>query len=188
MPKKVKAGIDLGLSDEDKSTLHKIALTSIKNRLKSKETSLSTPDSKILQENRGAFVSLHRRGKLRGCIGFIQGVKPLYQTIHEMSMSAAFQDPRFEPLKEKELEDLEIEISVLTPLKQVSDINEIEIGKHGLMIVKEPYSGLLLPQVATEYGWDRETFLNQTCMKAGLPEGSWVDKDTKILAFSADVF
>ena len=105
-----------------------------------------------------------------------------------MAISAAFQDPRFEPMSAKELEDLDIEISVLTPMKPVTDINEIEVGKHGLMIVKDYYSGLLLPQVATEYGWDRETFLEHTCMKAGLPVNAWKDSDTKIYAFSADVF
>ena len=105
-----------------------------------------------------------------------------------MAISAAFQDPRFEPLSEKELADLDIEISVLTPMKQITDINEIEIGKHGLMIVKDYFSGLLLPQVATEFGWDKEKFLEHTCMKAGLPQNAWKDSAAKIYAFSADVF
>jgi AmmeMemoRadiSam system protein A len=188
MGRKEKVGVDLGLSDDEKTTLLKIARTTIESRIKGKDAPEFTPDSETLKENRGAFVSLHRKGNLRGCIGHIQATKPLYKTIQEMAISAAFQDPRFEPMSEKELEDLDIEISVLTPMKPVTDINEIEVGKHGLMIVKDYYSGLLLPQVATEYGWDRETFLEHTCMKAGLPVNAWKDSDTKIYAFSADVF
>ena len=105
-----------------------------------------------------------------------------------MALAAAFNDPRFDPLSQKEIEDLDIEISVLTPLRQISDSNEIEVGKHGLMIINGLYSGLLLPQVATQYGWNRETFLEYTCMKAGLNGDAWKDKNSKIFIFSADVF
>jgi AmmeMemoRadiSam system protein A len=105
-----------------------------------------------------------------------------------MAEAAAFRDPRFTPVTEKELSDLDIEISVLTPLKKITDVREIEIGKHGIYIKKGWLSGLLLPQVATEYGWDGETFLENTCMKAGLPTTAWQDKDTEIYIFSADIF
>ena len=188
MGRKEKVGIDLGLKDGEKTTLLGLARTTIESNLKGNEAPDFIPDSDTLKENRGAFVSLHRHGNLRGCIGNITAGKPLYKTIREMALSAAFNDPRFTPLKENEFDDLDIEISVLTPMQQITDINEIEIGKHGLMIVKDYFSGLLLPQVATDFGWDRETFLSHTCSKAGLPEEAWKDKDTKIYAFSADVF
>ena len=142
----------------------------------------------VMEGQAGAFVSLHRQGQLRGCIGYVHGVKPLADTINDMAEAAAFQDPRFPSLKKDELSDLEIEISVLTPMKKISDVNEIEVGKHGLMMTNGPCSGLLLPQVATQYNWDRETFLSQTCSKAGLPADAWQDKDTDIYIFSADIF
>jgi AmmeMemoRadiSam system protein A len=105
-----------------------------------------------------------------------------------MAEAAAFKDPRFTPVKEKELPELDIEISVLTPLKKITDVNEIQVGKHGIYIVKGMWAGLLLPQVATEYGWDRQTFLEHTCQKAGLPSNVWKEKDTEIYIFSADIF
>lgn len=186
--KQKKAGIDLGLTDQEKATLHAIAKTAIEARCRHAEVPDSIPDSETLKEKRGAFVSLHRHGNLRGCIGYIIAKNPLYLTIREMAQAAAFQDPRFEPLSEQELKDLDIEISVLTPMQQITDIEEIEVGKHGLMIVKGYSTGLLLPQVATEYGWDRKTFLEHTCMKAGLPTDAWKDPGAKIFIFSADVF
>jgi AmmeMemoRadiSam system protein A len=125
---------------------------------------------------------------LRGCIGQIVPAKPLYQTIADMAMAAAFDDPRFEPLAAKELPDLELEISVLTPMEKMKRADEIEVGKHGLYIKKGFYSGLLLPQVAAEYGWDRTTFLEETCRKAGLPRHAWKEKGTEIYLFSADIF
>jgi AmmeMemoRadiSam system protein A len=105
-----------------------------------------------------------------------------------MAEAAAFDDPRFPPVTKEELKDLSIEISVLTPFKQITDVSEIEVGKHGIYMERGFYSGLLLPQVATEYGWDRETFLEQTCRKAGLPPDAWKEKNTKIYIFSADIF
>jgi AmmeMemoRadiSam system protein A len=105
-----------------------------------------------------------------------------------MAIAAGFQDPRFEPVREDELEDLDIEISVLTPLKKIEDIKEIEVGKHGIYIAKHAYHGLLLPQVATNYGWNKKMFLEQTCIKAGLPKDAWFDIDTEIYIFSADIF
>lgn len=188
MTQKEKVGIDLGLTAEEKEALHRIALSTIQARLQGKPLPDIVADAGILTEKRGAFVSLHRKGCLRGCIGYIRAEKPLYKTIQEMSLSAAFQDPRFEPLGKDELEDLQIEISVLTPMEPVTDIRGIEVGRHGLMIVKGYHSGLLLPQVAVQYGWDRETFLEHTCLKAGLPQDAWKDGEVKIYAFSADVF
>ena len=106
----------------------------------------------------------------------------------KMAPAAAFHDPRFFPVTEKELRDLEIEISVLTPLRRIKDIREIEVGKHGILIERGFNSGLLLPQVATEYGWDRKTFLEHTCLKAGLPTDAWKHEDVAISIFSADIF
>ena len=185
---KEKVGVDLGLNAEEKKTLHDIAHAVIWNMVAGKPVPAFTITSERLKELRGAFVTVTKRGNLRGCIGHIKGTKPLYQTVEEMAAAAAFDDPRFSPITKDELKDLEIEISVLTPFKQITDVKEIEVGKHGIYIQKGFYSGLLLPQVATEYKWDRDTFLEQTCRKAGLPSNAWKDKDTKIYIFSADIF
>jgi len=142
----------------------------------------------ICQEKRGAFVTIEKHGQLRGCIGYILPMYPLYETVIEVAQSAALKDPRFDPVQPKELPDLEIEISVLTVPEKISDPSTIEVGKHGIIMKRGFYQGLLLPQVATDYGWDRETFLEHTCLKAGLPRDAWKDKNTEISIFSAQVF
>jgi AmmeMemoRadiSam system protein B/AmmeMemoRadiSam system protein A len=185
---KKDVGIDLGLSEEEKKTLHEIAHTVIWNKASGKKVPEFNSTSERLKELRGAFVTINKKGSLRGCIGHIKGVKPLYQSVEDMAAAAAFQDPRFPPVTKKELKDLDIEISVLTPFKQITDVSEIEVGKHGLFIERGFNSGLLLPQVATEYNWDRDTFLEHTCRKAGLPPDAWKEKDIKIYIFSADIF
>jgi len=185
---KEKVGVDLGLTEKEQETLHGIARTVIWNRASGKEVPEFTVQSERLKELRGAFVSLHKQEALRGCIGYIRGIKPLYKAVQEMAEAAAFKDPRFPPVTEEELKDLDIEISVLTPLSQIDDVSQIQVGTHGIFIEKGFSSGLLLPQVATEYDWDRETFLEQTCIKAGLSRHAWKDKDTKIYIFSADIF
>jgi len=185
---KKKVGIDLGLTEEEKKILHQIARETIRNYLEGKPLPRFKVEFPSLKEPRGAFVSLHKEGMLRGCIGHLRADQPLYETIKNMAIAAAFDDPRFPPLRLEELDQVEIEISVLTPFKRITDIEEIEIGKHGLYIVRGFYSGLLLPQVAIEYGWDRITFLEHTCNKAGLPKDAWKDKETEIYIFSADVF
>jgi AmmeMemoRadiSam system protein A len=131
---------------------------------------------------------LKKSGQLRGCIGYIKAYKPLGETVQEMAIAAAFNDPRFPSLKSDELQQLTFEISVLSPFKRIKDVNEIEVGKHGLYIVRGYNSGLLLPQVAIEYKWDRETFLKETCHKAGLPLQAWMDEETEIYIFSAEYF
>lgn len=183
-----KVGTDLGLSNEEKSFLHHVARASIEAKLRGENPPHFDPPTSKLQEKMGAFVSLHRRGELRGCIGYIKAYKQIYQTVAEMALAAAFQDSRFNQLRKEELKDLTIEISVLTPFKKITDIGEIEVGKHGIYIVKGLNSGLLLPQVATEYRWDTKTFLEHTCQKAGLYQDAWKEKDTEIYIFSADVF
>jgi AmmeMemoRadiSam system protein A len=186
--KESKVGIDSGLNEQDKKVLLKVARESIENALSNKGNPTIESDAPILKEKRGAFVTLTKSGMLRGCIGYIYALKPLDETIIEMAQAAAFRDPRFPPVTKDEFDDLEIEISVLTPIREITDVNEIEVGKHGIIIERGGYSGLLLPQVATEYGWDRETFLEHTCNKAGLPTDAWKQEGTRIKIFSADVF
>jgi AmmeMemoRadiSam system protein A len=183
-----QVGVDLGLTDQEKKYLHRIARSVIESRTTGTSQPAFKAPTQTLQEKRGAFVSLHSKGQLRGCIGYVHAVKPLYETIQDMAIAAAFQDPRFPPLQADELGELEIELSVLTPMREITDISEIEIGKHGLLLIQGNYSGLLLPQVATEYGWSRDEFLGHTCLKAGLPAAAWKDKNTKIFVFSADIF
>jgi AmmeMemoRadiSam system protein B/AmmeMemoRadiSam system protein A len=177
-----------GLTEEEKQLLHRIARRAIEDGVRGKPVPDFTVESRALMEKVGAFVTLKKRGQLRGCIGHIIGNKPLYKIVGEMAVAAAFNDPRFNPVTQAELSDLEIEISVLTPLRRIKHVGEIEVGKHGILMKKGPYSGLLLPQVATEYGWDRKTFLEYTCLKAGLPKDAWKHKETIIYVFSAEVF
>jgi AmmeMemoRadiSam system protein A len=182
-----RAGIDLRFTDEERELLKKLAKNSIERVLFGKEEEqLNLPDS--LKKEMGAFVCLKTKGDLKGCIGYIRGLMPLHQTIRQMAVEAAFRDPRFMPLDETEWEDTDIEISVLTPMKKIERIEEIEVGVNGIYVEKGGCSGLLLPQVATENGWDRQTFLEFTCLKAGLPRDAWKSKETEIYVFSADVF
>jgi hypothetical protein len=177
-----------GLREEEKRLLHHIARRAIEDVARGEPVPGFKVDSGILMDKRGAFVTLKKHGQLRGCIGYIKGIKPLYRAVAEMAVAAAFNDPRFTPVTEAELRDLEIEISVLTPLKRVDDVGQIQVGRDGIYIKRGNYAGLLLPQVATEYGWDRKTFLERTCLKAGLSKDAWKDENTRIYVFSADVF
>ena len=184
-----KAGVELGLSAKDKKTLMQIARTTIEKRVKGEKVPEFTVESPILKEKRGAFVTIHKHGQLRGCIGYIEAIKPLYITIREMAEAAALNDPRFPPVSPQELPSLDLEISVLTPLKKIKDTNEIVIGKHGILLKKGYHQGVFLPQVATEQGWDRITFLNEVCGKAGIYDPNcWKEKDVEIYIFSAEVF
>jgi AmmeMemoRadiSam system protein B/AmmeMemoRadiSam system protein A len=181
-----KRGEPEELSEEQQQQLKKIAHDAIEAHLRG--VSYEPPDVEGLDEKRGAFVTLNLGGQLRGCIGQIRGRQPLPQTIADMAVAAAFEDPRFKPLTEAESAAIDIEISVLTPLRRVHDPKEIKVGRDGLMIKLDFHSGLLLPQVATEQGWDRQTFLEQTCLKAGLPKNSYKEKFAEIYRFAAQVF
>jgi AmmeMemoRadiSam system protein A len=139
-----------------------------------------------LREPRGAFTTLHREGSLRGCIGYVIAQHPLAETVAQTAAAAALEDPRFTAVTAGELEGLDIEISVMSPLFSIRP-EEVVVGRHGLLISYGPSRGLLLPQVATEYGWDADTFLSQTCYKAGLPPDAW-QRGAKIEAFTAEVF
>jgi len=176
------------LTVKEKEVLLDIAKKAITARINHKEIPEVKADSENLKQKRGAFVTLKKSGQLRGCIGYIKAYKPLGETVQEMAIAAAFNDPRFPSLKSDELKQLTFEISVLSPFKRIKDVNEIEVGKHGLYIVRGYNSGLLLPQVAIEYEWDRETFLKETCHKAGLPLQAWMDEETEIYIFSAEYF
>jgi len=175
------------LTLSEKKVLLEIARKAIVARLTGKKFTFPDTLQGGTLANRGAFVTLHKRGELRGCIGIFTSDKPLYQTVRDMALAAAFEDPRFPPLTRKEIEEIDIEISVLSPLKRIDDIGSIEVGKHGLYIVKGFNRGVLLPQVATENNWDRETFLTQTCYKAGLPGSCW-QGDCEIYTFTAQIF
>ena len=181
-------GTDLGLTNEEKAELLRIARSVIEAKSSGKPLPYLSASSKKLEEPYGAFVSLHKKGMLRGCIGSLQADEPLYKTVEEMAQAAAFRDPRFRAVTEDELPYLDVEISVLTPLRQIDNPEEVQVGTHGIMIRKGFLSGLLLPQVAAERNWDRTTFLQETCRKAGLPGNAWMDDDTEIYVFSADVF
>lgn len=180
--------MNFDLNEQEKIYSLKLARTSIYNFLNNVEPEMGDYFSDTLKEKTGAFVTLHLAGQLRGCIGYVEGFKPLQDAIRDLAVSAAFNDPRFPPLSSVEFDKIDLEISVLTPLAAVKDISEIEIGRDGLMIRQSPYSGLLLPQVAAEYGWDVQTFLQQTCHKAGLPAEAWQDERTVIQKFSAIIF
>lgn len=135
----------------------------------------------------GAFVTLEVGGDLRGCIGYPGSEQRLDEVVADCAISAASEDPRFPPLSARELEDLEVEISVLTPIEPVADMNAIQVGRDGLVVQEGRRRGLLLPQVAVEHGWDRETFLSHTCIKAGLRPDAW-RTGAKVLRFQAEVF
>lgn len=176
------------LTKKEKATLLEIVKKTIASKVNDKNIPKFTIESEILKEKRGAFVTIKKRDHLRGCIGYIKAVKPLWETVQEMAIAAAFHDPRFPALKADELAELSYEISVLSPLKRIKDISEIEVGKHGLYIIRGYNSGLLLPQVAVEHNLNRESFLRETCCKAGLPPQAWQEKETEIYIFSADYF
>ncbi|RKX68285.1 AMMECR1 domain-containing protein [candidate division TA06 bacterium] len=183
-----KSSIDLGLDDRQQQILLAVVKETVYAKLSGKKLPKYNFEDRIFQERRGAFVTLHKHGQLRGCIGYIVGIAPLLDTIQRMAIASAFEDPRFSSLEKEEFKYLNIEISVLTPLKKVKDISEIKIGRDGLLIRKGFYQGLLLPQVAEEEGWDVETFLKHTCLKAGLYPDVWKEEGTTIEKFSAQIF
>lgn len=174
------------LDPRERSTLLALARQSIAHYLSHQAYLRPAVDAPALCEPRGAFVTLKKHGMLRGCIGALHARLPLWETVVEMAVAAAFEDPRFISLTANELPQIDIEISVLSPMTVVKDSSTIEVGVHGLYVQKGGRSGLLLPQVATEYGWDRETFLRHTCQKAGLPEDAWRSGAT-VSCFTAEI-
>ena len=177
----------MDISAADQEVLFRVVRDSIQAHLKGEKAVLPQATSKVLSQPSGVFVTLHRQGRLRGCIGYLEAMKPLLTAVQEMAVAAAFSDPRFPPLRQEELADLDVEISVLSPMCQIKNTEEIQVGRDGIYLERGSCRGLLLPQVATEYGWDRGTFLKQTCVKAGLPPDAWEDQATRIFIFSAKI-
>ena len=178
---------DKMLTAQQEKRLLEIARKSIISYVKDGRTLKFTETDPALTKKRGAFVTIKERGQLRGCIGHIVPTLPLYETVAQMAVEAATGDPRFPPMEPNELDRITLEISVLSELEKINDPNKIEVGKHGILLRKGFNSGLLLPQVATEYNWNREEFLQNTCHKAGLPADAW-KKGAEIYIFSAQVF
>jgi uncharacterized protein len=174
-------------SAAERELLLKLAHDSIELALAGRDRDLDlSPPSPHLAEPRGAFTTLHLQGKLRGCIGYILPVESLYKTIAATARAAAFEDPRFEPVTLAEAPGLKVEISVLSVPQPIRP-DEVVVGRHGLIVSGGGRRGLLLPQVPTEWEWDRETFLAQTCLKAGLPPDAW-QHGAQLQGFTAEVF
>ena len=177
------------LSDAEKSELLALARKSVEYVV-SENNPYQPPAnaSATLNQERGAFTTLKQSGELRGCIGYTSAAKPLYITVRDTATLAATRDPRFSPVTASELPRLEYEISVMSPLRRVTDVQQIKVGQHGLLMKNGDSEGLLLPQVPVEQRWDRHTFLEQTCVKAGMRSSCWMDEDTDIFSFTAVVF
>ena len=172
-------------SHEERRLLLRLAHDSILSALEQRKISLDPPSEHFAQL-RGVFTSLHLRGELRGCVGFVLPVSDLYRAVAETARAAAFEDTRFHPVKLEEAPQLEIELSILSPPQPIR-AEDVEIGRHGLLISMSGLRGLLLPQVPVEHHWDRATFLDQTCRKAGLPLDAW-QHGARIEAFTAEIF
>ena len=177
------------LSDQEKSELLALARKSVEYVVQEKYAYEPPANaSATLNQERGAFTTLKKSGELRGCIGYTSAAKPLYITVRDTATLAAMRDPRFPPVTASELPSLEYEISVMSPLRRVTDVQQIKVGQHGLLMKNGDSEGLLLPQVPVEQRWDRHTFLEQTCAKAGMRTSCWMDEDTDIFSFTAVVF
>jgi AmmeMemoRadiSam system protein A len=176
------------LDQEQRDFLLQLARTSIAARL----DGLPPPDPSVpagpLTEHRGAFVTLTIEGALRGCIGHVVGIEPLWSSVRSNAVAAAFRDPRFPPVDRYEFDRVAIEISAMSALDPLTDPGSIEIGRHGLMVEQAAARGLLLPQVASDRGWDSETFLAETCRKAGLESGCWKHRDSRLFTFTVEHF
>ena len=175
------------LSEADRQSLLALARRAIVEAVSFQKSFGDTPRIGASAEMRGVFVTLHARGRLRGCIGVVEAFEPLGESIPRCAANAALRDPRFLPVRVDELPELEIELSLLSPFEPIPSEN-IEIGKHGLLISQGSKRGLLLPQVAVEHKFSRDQFLQETCRKAGLSANAWQEPDTKILGFTCEVF
>ena len=183
-------------SDHDRQMLLRLAREAIaahvgrplsQSAIPDPQSAMRDPQSPILARPAGAFVTLHKRGDLRGCIGHIEATEPLGKVVPRCAVAACSTDPRFPPITPAELEEIDLEISLLGPLEPIAGPPDIEVGRHGLLVESGRQRGLLLPQVATEWQWDAETFLAHTCHKAGLPRDAW-KHGAKLWRFEAEVF
>lgn len=177
------------LSEKEKEELLTIARRTLESYLEDRRLPYFESISDILKEPRSAFVSLYEGEALRGCIGCFDSPDPLYRTVQKMAVAAATEDPRFQSVQAVELPNIHIEISALCPRVPIKSIDEIQVGRHGICVEKDVYhKGVLLPQVAIANKWNREEFLTNTCLKAGLPPGAWEEGEVKIEIFTAEVF
>ena len=176
------------ITPENGILLLKMARSAIESHLHHRPAALPKEENPALWEKRGAFVSLKKGEELRGCIGRVEPTEPLIKTVSHVAVEAAFNDPRFTPLKEEELQKVSLEVSVLSPLTKVRGLEEIQVGRDGLLVHRGFATGLLLPQVAIENRWSKEEFLTYTCFKAGLPGGAWKEEGTDLYTFVAEVF
>ncbi len=174
------------LSENDGLFLLRVARLALEERIRLRPTLPLGEIPAAAERRAGAFVTLNEDGALRGCMGRVESLAPLYRTVQDCAVSAALADPRFEPVQPDEVPRLQIEVSVLSPLREVLP-EQIELGRHGLLVTEGSFHGLLLPQVAAERNWDRNRFLEETCLKAGLARGAWKE-GARIFAFSAEVF
>jgi AmmeMemoRadiSam system protein A len=184
-PAGVISGTPREYSPDERTLLLRAAHQAIEGALRGEELDIAAP-SVHLAELRAAFTTLHLQGELRGCVGYAFPVYPLYRTVLETAVAAAYGDSRFWPVTEIEVPQLRIEISVMSPLVEIAP-EQVEVGKHGLIITQGQRRGLLLPQVPVEHGWDVERFLCESCVKAGLPSDAW-SRGAKLEAFTAEVF
>ncbi len=187
-----EAGLELPdaeLGEKEKETLLQISRGSVASAVRGgNPDDYSPPVDEALQEDAAVFVTLKKHGELRGCVGSVLATEPLAMAVANAAANAALNDHRFPAVREDELAELDYEISVLSPFRRITDVAQLKVGRHGLLIEKGNYRGLLLPQVATEHGWDAVTFLEHTCVKAGLPPTAWKEPEADIYIFSANVF
>jgi len=177
------------LTEKEKKTLLMIARRTLEEYLREAKKPTFEVSEPALKEKRGVFVTLHEKGRLRGCIGHLMPVDELYKAVSRMAIESATADPRFPPVSPEELNEIEIEISVLTVPAKIKSIEEIELGRDGVIIKRGMRQGVFLPQVATETGWSKEEFLGHLARdKAGLEAEAWKDQDTGIFTFQAEVF
>ena len=176
----------MSLSKQERTEILALARESLREVICHKRELTRAPQSGILGLRAGAFVSLHLKGKLRGCIGIVEPIATLGETIARCAVSAASEDPRFLPLGPEEVEDVEIEVSVLSAAAPIA-AEDVVVGVHGLLLERGSQRGLLLPQVAVGHGLDRQRFLEETCRKAGIAVDAWKSKETRILAFTCEV-
>jgi AmmeMemoRadiSam system protein A len=174
------------LSETERKEILEMARNAVVEAVSPGQSRQVGPHASLFQENRGVFVTLYVRGKLHGCIGVVQGNERLAESLPRCAASAALHDPRFSPMRPEDLGTLEIEVSLLSPLERIQP-EQIEIGKHGLLVEQGIRRGLLLPQVAVEHGLSREDFLKETCHKAGLPKEAWNSAETRIYGFSCEI-
>lgn len=175
------------LDNEMSNKLLRVARDAIDSCLTNTDSRPETIEDALLNQTAGCFVTIHKDGQLRGCIGNFVSNQPLYLEVAQMAVAAATTDPRFYAMSPEEIGDYSLDISVLSALVKIDNIEQLEVGTHGIYLEKDYSRGVLLPQVATEQGWDRQTFIEQTCIKAGLAINAWQSPQTAISIFTAQV-